>query len=184
MQQNRIQTLDEILRWEGDDLNTSPSEPGGASKYGVSVDFLTDYRKAKGLPAATIPNVAALTQEDAEEIYSTTLLNPIRFDELPSGVDYRLADITTNLGMTGGPNLIQLCLGMWPLTGKVDDTTLAKVLAVDAKSLIYALSAAWIARKNLSSNWGPSAITKNGYGHGWTNRNIAATETALAMVGK
>ena len=183
MQTNRATTLASILQWEGSDLNTAPTEPGGASKYGVSVDLLTDYRLKYGLPKATIPDVAALTATDAEKIYSEMLLDRIKFDDLPSGVDYRLADIATNSGTTGGPMLLQLCLGMYPLTGQVDSETLKLVNATDPRALIIALSAAWIAAKHVSPNWNPNpGVTNTGFGHGWSNRNNAQREAALAIV--
>lgn len=179
---NRSITLDSILQWEGSDLNMAPTEPGGASKYGISVDFLTDYRKKHGLDAATVNNVAALTEDAARQIYNERLLDPLQFDQLPNGVDFRLADLTTNLGMTGGPNLLQLCLGMYPLTGMVDAPTLALVNSVDPKALVIALSAAWIAVKHQSSNWGPSSVSKSGFGHGWSNRNTAQKLASLELI--
>ena len=182
MQANRTITLDSILRWEGSDLNTAPTEPGGASKYGISVDFLSDYHKKHGLPKATIPDVSNLTADAASQIYGEMLLDPLRFDQLPSGVDFRLADLTTNLGMTGGPTLLQLCLGIYPLTGVMDSQTIAATMASDPKALIVALSAAWIAVKHQSPNWSSSPVTKSGFGHGWSNRNNAQKEAALALV--
>lgn len=179
---NRTTTIASILRWEGNDLNTAASEPGGASKYGISVDFLNDFHRKHGLSKATIPDVAALTDITAGQIYNEMLLDPLNFDSLPNGVDFRLADISTNLGMTGGPTLLQLCLGMFPLTGVVDGKTINLVNSIDSKALVIALSAAWIAVKHQSPNWGPSPITKTGYGHGWSNRNIDQKQAALALV--
>lgn len=179
---NRAKALDYILASEDGTLNLAKTEPGGASRWGVSVDYLTDYHRKIGLPAATIADVTALTRDDAIKVYNAMLLNPLRFDELPSGVDYRLADITTNQGSTGGPTLLQLAIGMWPISGKMDDATMALVARSDPKALIQALSAAWIATKHCSPNWGPSDVTKNGFGHGWSNRNIAANKQALDMV--
>jgi len=183
MKANRIITLNSILQWEGSDLNTSPNEPGGASKFGISVDFLDDYHKKHGWPRADIPHVALLTKDDAMLIYNEMLLDPLHFDDLPTGVDFRMADLTTNLGMTGGPNLLQLCLGMFPLTGAVDKQTINLVQAIDPKALVIALSAAWIAVKHQSPNWGPHPpITKSGFGHGWSNRNNAQRDAALALI--
>jgi len=183
MKANRVVTLTSILQWEGSDLNTSPNEPGGASKFGVSVDFLTDYHKKHGWPSATIHDVTVLTNDDAMLIYNEMLLDPLQFDVLPTGVDFRLADLTTNSGMTGGPTLLQLCLGMFPLTGTMDNQTINLVQAIDPKALVIALSAAWIAVKHQSPNWGPHPpITKNGFGHGWSNRNNAQRDAALALI--
>ena len=182
MRVNRQAALGFILNDEGDELNIGGSEPGGGSRFGLSITFLSEYRHKHGLASATIDDLKALSEVSAAAIYAETLLDPIRFDELPAGVDYRLADIATNLGLTGGPTALQLALGMWPLTGIMDAATMAAVSKVEPKALVSSLSAVWIATKHTSPNWGPSPITKNGYGHGWSARNQRATARALAMV--
>lgn len=183
MNSNRSQALQYILEDEGAEFNVSASEPGGASKYGVSVTALSDFNKRNGKPPATIADVGNMTPELAGQIYKADYLEPIRFNDLPSGVDYRLADIVVNLGVTGGITALQLALGMWPITGIMDAATLA-MLNGDPKAIILSLSAAWIAKKHESANWGPSPVTKNGFGHGWSARNIRATARAIAMVEK
>lgn len=187
MKENRTIALDYILASEDGSLNLGRSEPGGASRWGVSVDLLTDYRRKQGQSRATVQDVVDLTRDDAIAVYGTMILDPLRFDELPSGVDYRITDIETNSGVTGGVNLVQLALGMWPLTGKMDDNTMARIRAADPRVLIQCLSAAWIADKHRSASWFPQSVnpqsaSAGGYGHGWSNRNIAATRQALEMV--
>jgi lysozyme family protein len=182
MRENRDKALDYILASEDMTLNLSPNEPGGASKGGVSVDLLTDYHKKIGKPKATIQDVTNLTVDDVKAVYGSMLLDPLKFDDLPHGVDYRVADIQVNSGVTGGTNILQLALGMWPLTGVMDDTTMARVKNTDAKELICLLGAAWIATKHCSPNWGPSPVTKTGFGHGWSNRRLAADEQAWSML--
>lgn len=185
MKQNREKTLAAILISEDSTLNVAKSEPGGASKYGVSVDFLTDYYISnKFATKATVADVSRLTADDATKIYDKMILDFLHFDDLPGGVDYRLADITVNLGRSGGPALLQLCLNIWPLTAVMDDNTMQHVHNTEPKALIMALSAAWLAKKHESPNWGPGPATSRGYGHGWTNRNISATAMALSMVEK
>lgn len=172
---NRQAALGYILEDEGPEFNVSPSEPGGASRYGVSVTALSDWNKRHGKPPATIADVGNMTSDLASLIYGADYLDRVQFDEITSGVDYRLADISVNLGTTGGVTTLQLALGMWPLTGIMDTATLAKVASVDPKALVMALSAAWIAKKHESTSW-------HIYGHGWSNRCAAATQRAIAMV--
>lgn len=171
-------TLDFILQDEGAEFNKGGSEPGGGSKYGVS---LTVYREVR--PGATLDDLSGLTRADAEHIYASHILPQIRFDELPVGVDYRFADIRVNLGQTGAVNLLELIAGRWPLTGKMDDALVTFCSLHKPDALVLSLSAAWIAKKHESPNWGPSPQTKTGYGHGWSNRNVAATRRAGKMLG-
>lgn len=182
MKANAAPALAYILEDEGSEFNVSPNEPGGASKFGVSVTTLSDWNIRHGKAAASIADDSAMTPELAGQIYAADFLEPIHFDDLPAGVDYRLADICINLGVTGGLTLLQLALGMWPITGTMDDATTEAIKTAHPEALILALSAAWIAKKHESPNWGSSPVTKNGFGHGWSNRNAKATVRALAMV--
>lgn len=167
-----------ILQDEGPEFNKGGSEPGGGSKYGVS---LTAYREA-GHATATLDQLSKLTKEQAAEFYINMILPQIRFNDLPVGVDYRFADIRVNLGQTGAVNLLELIAGRWPLTGKMDDELITFCSLHKPDALVLSLSAAWIAKKHESPNWGPSPQTKTGYGHGWSNRNVAATRRAMLMV--
>lgn len=181
MKTSTMQSVNWILEDEGPEFNRSAGEPGGGSKFGVS---LTAYREA-GRPNFTLDQLGALTKVDAMAFYSATILPQIRFDELPVGIDYRVADIRVNLGQTGCINLLELCAGFWwPLTGKLDERLLQAVHAEEPGALILALSAAWLAKKHESPNWGPSPQTKTGYGHGWWNRDQRAFKRALGMLGR
>lgn len=181
MKSSTQQAVNWILEDEGPEFNRSAGEPGGGSIYGVS---LTAYREA-GHSDFTLDQLGALSRDQAAAFYSDTILPQIRFDELPVGVDYRIADIRVNLGQTGCINLLELCVGFWwPLTGKLDDRLMQAVHTEEPGALILAISAAWLAKKHESPNWGPSPLTRTGYGHGWWNRDQRAIKRALDMLGK
>lgn len=182
MKQNLSAALAYVLEDEGSELNIGGSEPGGGSKYGVSMVNLIDWNAARGLPAPTLDDLARMTPDLANEIYTATFANPLRFDDLPGGIDYRLLDIAVNLGLTGGTKALQVALKIWPDTGKMDDALVAAATAIEPKALVMALGAVWLSKKHESPNWNPSPITARGYGHGWTNRAIKAEARALAMI--
>lgn len=175
--------LSYILEDEGPELNIGGSEPGGGSKYGVSMVNLIDWNKARGLAVPTLDDLAKMTPEFAGQIYTETFANPLRFNDMPNGVGYRVLDISVNLGLHGGGRLAQAVFGVWQGDGTIDDATIAAISRVDAKTGVLMLGAAWIAVKRQSPNWGQSQITKNGYGHGWSNRKNKADARALAMTG-
>lgn len=162
-----------ILDDEGAELNIGGSEPGGASRYGVSVTALSDAFKAQGAPPATIDDIRNLTRDNAIAFYRWYFA-PMRLDELSPGVAYRLADIETNLGPTGGVWALGLALGAYPLPDKMTDGLIAQAKGMDAKQLIAALSAAFLARKHESPGWAH-------YDHGWINRRNKAHARAMAM---
>ena len=175
MDKNQDAALDLIMRWEGPEINESPTEPGGISKYGISLTAYADYCKVKKYDAPTMDNIRELTEEQARSWYAFWWLPQIRFDDMPSGVDLRLADISVNLGVRGAINLLEMSLNMFPLTGVLDDSVVSNVNKQDAKALIHALSTGWLAIKHTSPNWVK-------FGHGWSNRNLAVTAQALDLV--
>jgi lysozyme family protein len=172
---NLTTALDDIIESEGPEVNRGPSEPGGISKYGVSLEAFADYCKSSARPVPTADDIANLTEADARLFYTNAFLNRIRFAELPSGVDYRLADIEVNLGPTGGITALQLALGIWPMGTIMTDAILGAVGTVDSRQLIRALGGVWISKKYTSASWST-------YGHGWMNRDISSTQKAIAMV--
>ena len=180
MIQNAQKALDYVLDSEGPELNVSESEPGGASKYGVSVSALSDYHKKIGLPPATIADVSKLTDADARKFYAAVFMPPIRFDDLPSGVDYRLLDIEINLGISGGIAAFRRVLGISEV-GAMTDADVAIAKSVDSKDLIADIEREWLAVKARSPHWPLTA--KPSYQHGWTNRAKRVTAQALAMAG-
>ena len=178
MQANISQAVSYILEDEGPEINDSPSEPGHISVYGLSLTYMKEI-----FPSTTFDDVKAMTAARASEIYGTIVAPTIRFNDLPSGVDYRLLDIRVNLGLTGGIMALELALGRFPVLGVLTDDLIGATHGMVPQALVAALSAVWITKKHESPNWKPSIVTMNGYGHGWSNRNIRATARALAMIG-
>ena len=172
---NLAVSLSYILTDEGPELNVGPSEPGGASKYGVSVALLTDWRKRNGQSVATVKDVGAVTPQFANQVYTDMYATPIRFGDIPSGLDYRMLDICVNLGLHGGVSLTQSVFGVWQGTGAMDQATLDAMRAVDVRSAIQMLGAGWIAKKHEALSWST-------YGHGWTKRYLAANQRALNLL--
>jgi len=168
---------------EGPELNIGGSEPGGSSKHGVSMTVLQEWHQSHGLPPPTMDDMRAVDATLAGQIYTAKFADPIRFNDLPGGVDYRLLDIAVNLGVAGGVMALELALQVWPVDGVMTDALLASSRQIDPHALIEALSAVWISKKHESPNWNPSPITRNGYGRGWTNRNIRATARAIDLIG-
>ena len=86
-----------ILGEEGGIANHR-KDPGGLTKYGIS------QRSDPTL------NIATLTLDDAKAIYRRDYWNPIRGDELPSGLDLTLFDSAINQGPVTALQLLQHAL--------------------------------------------------------------------------
>jgi lysozyme family protein len=178
MNQNRAATLAYIDEDEGPELNISDGEPGGSSCHGVTMQLLQEYDKAHGLPAPTLDDMRAMTSALAGTIYSWQFLDPLRFDDLPAGVDYRTADAAVSLGGTGACLVLQMALETYPFTGVMDDATVRAAQTADPRVLIAALDAAWLAWKH---GLGADGWTK--FNHGWLNRVVKVHARAIAMLG-
>lgn len=169
-------SLDFIIRWEGPEINESPGEPGGISKYGVS---LTAYQEA-GHPHATKDDIRILTEENARAFYSVRAA-AVRFDELPAGVDLAALNLAVTTGVTGAAIILQMTVDIWLSTGKFDDLTVSTLKGADGKLIVHAAGSAWLAWKARSD----STLTEWGkYQHGWINRDRDFRSTALAMAGE
>ena len=100
-----------ILGEEGGIANHR-KDPGGLTNYGIS------QRSDPTL------NIAALTLDDAKAIYRRDYWNPIRGDELPSGLDLTLFDSAINQGPVTAIQLLQHALQI-KADGRLGPITLA-----------------------------------------------------------
>lgn len=166
--------LDFIIRWEGPEVNESSGEPGGISKYGVS---LTAYQE-DGHSAATKDDIRNLTEADARLFY-TRRAAAVRFSELSAGVDLAALNLAVTTGITGAAMILQMTVDIWPATGKFDDITVAALKAADPKIIIHAAGSAWLAWKARSDNTMTEWIR---YQHGWINRDKDFRSTALGLL--
>jgi len=134
MKENEEQVLTWLFKAEGGFIE-SPSEPGGASNFGIAMVTLSDWRGLKKLEKPSILDLKHMSRDEATEIYRYKYLNPIRFDELPSGVDYCVFDAAVQHGCSGSIRLLQESLGFkdeedypdWTghvITGDLDPSTM------------------------------------------------------------
>ena len=100
-----------ILGEEGGIANHR-KDPGGLTKFGIS---------QRSYPTL---DIAALTLDDAKAIYRRDYWNPIRGDELPSGLDLTLFDSAINQGPVTAIQLLQHALQI-KADGRLGPITLA-----------------------------------------------------------
>lgn len=91
-----MQTVDEItaeiVKREGGYVN-DPDDPGGPTKYGVTIHTL---RRLRG--SATIADVKALTVADAVEIYKRHYFERPKINQLPQPLQATVYDMQVNAG--------------------------------------------------------------------------------------
>ena len=125
--------LDRLLVHEGGYSN-HPADPGGPTKFGIT---LADYRRYVNAKA-TAADVRAMKVDDAKPIYRRRYWNAMRCDELPAGVDYCIFDYAVNSGIGRAPKVLQRVLGI-AATGRAGDSTVCAATAHDAKWLVGAI---------------------------------------------
>lgn len=118
-----------ILSWEGGYCNR-PSDRGGATNKGVTINTWRGYCAKKGKPA-TIATLKAMTTSEWEEIFKTLYWDALSLDRV---VDQNIANIMADWAWASGPTTaarqLQRIVGV-TVDGVVGAKTLA---AVNGKS--------------------------------------------------
>src|SRR5690242_20685147 len=81
------------LDYEGGYSN-DPGDPGGPTKYGITIFDVRKYLK----PDATAADVKALTLDQAKTIYRKHYWEPVAGDIWPDGLDLSVFDAAVNSG--------------------------------------------------------------------------------------
>jgi lysozyme family protein len=166
-----------ILIDEGPEVNASKDEPGGISKYGVSLSAYSDYCKSLGLPAPTVDDVSNLTSDTAS-IFYVWFFEPFTLDKFTPAIAYRIADLVVTLGRDGAFEALCETLGIWPIVLTMTPALVQAINAVDQKQLIWGMSGAWLATKRTEGG----IVGKQKYGNGWNARRNKAHGRSMAMI--
>ena len=100
------QSLRELLEHEGGYTN-HPSDPGGPTKYGITIADVRMYVKKN----ATAADVQALSLDTAKRIYRQKYWDVMRCSDLPAGVDYAVFDFGVNSGVSRAAQFLQRIVG-------------------------------------------------------------------------
>ena len=89
---------DKVLGWlaltEGGYVD-HPNDPGGPTNMGVTQRVYDGWRKSRG---ELIQSVKNIHHHEASKIFRDQYFVPVRFDDLPPGLDYTMADFSVNSG--------------------------------------------------------------------------------------
>jgi lysozyme family protein len=172
-----------VQKWEGGaQLTLDPDDPGGATKYGISLRFL------RNLPLQdadlnldgeiTWQDVAALDEEHARGIYRAYFWNRLRLDSMPPVLALALYDTAVNCGRPRAAVWLQAALGV-RVDGIVGPATVAAVQAADPHEIIRDVLLARVkhyCHLAIRQEWGEKYID------GWLNRS-ADLVAAVVRVG-
>lgn len=193
MQQNHAAALDRIRASEGG-LRVAQSEPGGASFCGVSLLAYREFCNTNDLTAPTLsdwqalaPGTDPLSVNQINAFYDGKVFLAVRFDELPSGVDYAIADWAVNSGNAGCLNALRSLYRTGPAMNfwRMDTALLAAIRIPPASLVVDAIcNLRWAIMESAPDFTQPSAV-KPGHiiGEGRAFRMSEVHRGAMEMLG-
>lgn len=148
-----------------------PSDPGGATMYGVTIGTLSAYR---GRPVSKA-EVRALTKAEATEIYRRNYWNAVKGDDLPAGIDWAVFDFAINSGPGRAIKYLQDICGV-RIDGAMGPITLTAARNLDAAWIVNELCDDRLTFLRALKTWGT-------FGKGWSSRVARVRTTSLALIG-
>ena len=158
--------------WEGGDAYTdNPKDPGGPTKYGVTLRTLRDWRK---MPTLTASDVQSLTESEAAEIFAHRYYAPMQGGKLPAAIALMAVDFAYNSGRHSATIAMQHVLGC-DADGIIGPHTVAEACATPVESFINAYGAARLTFLQSLTTWAT-------FGRGWSNRVHASMAAARKLL--
>jgi len=178
MKENFEQCMVMLLENEGgyQEDNRDPGNHGdgygnaGSTNWGVTAKVFAEYT---GQPA-TREIMKALKKEDVYPVYKELYADKIKFDLLPSGVDWVVFDFCVNSGVSRAAKTLQRIVDA-TADGFVGGQTIAAVEKKDAKEIVEAM---YKTRQSFLEGLSTFSI----YGKGWSRRNEHVKVTAIDMI--
>lgn len=162
-----------VLRFEGDYVD-DPRDPGGTTKYGITLGTLTRWRSHLGNKNnITKEDIQNLTEQEACEIYYNWYWIPNKCDRMPPSIALALFDSAVNVGNRRACGLLQQSLGVED-DGIIGSVTLKAISLLSEKRLLVD----FLAKRILFYSTLP---TFSRFGYGWTRRVLEIEQEALAI---
>jgi len=168
VQETYQKAMAEVFVDEGGYSNDE-GDSGGPTNWGITIADARMYWKHD----ATEEDVQHMPKSVAEDIYQKHYADPIRYNDLPAGVDYSIFDYGINSGVYKSVKDTQEIVGV-PVDGKLGDKTLAAIKKQDPQKFINALYDKRLAFLTALSGW-------NRFGKGWGDRCKRGRALALSM---
>lgn len=172
------EAMSHVLQDEGGYSNDA-GDDGGPTNYGITIHDARRYWKKN----ATAADVRAMPRSVALQIYEAHYAAPLRYADLPAGVDYAVLDYGINSGLTRSVKLLQRLVGSG-VDGVIGDLTVAAAKVYpDKAALIKKFQAARLAFLHNAHNSKGQALWPR-FGRGWGRRVESVGRVAVAMVSK
>ncbi len=148
------------------------ADPGGPTNFGITIIDARKYWK----PNSTAADVRAMPIAVAQDIYAKHYAAPLRYDELPAGIDYAVLDYGINSGIARSAKVLQRLCAI-AADGRLGGETLAAVAARDPRQLTVALCDERLRFLKSLKTWPV-------FGEGWGRRVAEVKALALHFAGQ
>jgi len=146
-----------IIFWEKETFTNDPRDPGGATKWGITIALLRSIR-----PGSTVDDLKKMTRLDAKEIYYQAFWLQYKCEQFPAALALALFDGCVNQPALHVKKYMQQALGI-PADGVFGKKTFAAAKACDVKHTLTEFmgrrAVRYATRENVTT-----------YGRGWFNR--------------
>lgn len=174
------QIIDGILAREGGEYSNRASDKGGATRWGVTLPALAEFRGTPVTPA----QVAALTREEAYEVLEHLYVVRSGYGRIADErVRALMLDWAVNSGVARATRYLQRTLGVEPVDGDCGPQTAAAANAIDGRRVLKMLGLArqvFYIRTALQDDRLPTLPPSDLDNlEGWLNRNWAVAVDPL-----
>lgn len=178
MKHNFKKCLEVILHHEGGYVD-HPKDPGGATKYGVTIYTAKALKLDVDKDGDVDKNdVKLFTPEIVEPVYKRNYWDKVNCDNLPEGLDLCVFDFAVNAGTRRSAKYLQAMVGAYK-DGAIGPKTLEKV---NEFVETHGLESSIKTFQDMRLRYYQRLRTFKTFGRGWTRRVKETTEEALGMV--
>lgn len=162
------QAIQQVFEDEGGYSNDA-GDPGGPTKYGITINDARLYWKKN----ATASDVKSMPKSVASDIYVKHYATPLKYDDLPAGVDYAILDYGINSGISRSAKVLQKLVGV-TADGSIGPQTIA---ATNKKDPIQLINQIYDERLKFLKGLKTWSI----FGKGWNSRCVRGRALALTL---
>lgn len=127
---------------DGNPFHVDPDDPGGATKWGITMPALSDWRMENGSPTPTVRDLENLAEFERDAIYAANYWLRVNGDRLPLGVDLMVFDFGVTSGAAMSAKVLQRVAGLSDhfIDGWVGDQTILALSSVPPFKLVSDLA--------------------------------------------
>ena len=149
----------------------NPTDPGGATNYGITLETLRNYMKWD----CPVSFLERIDLKLVSSIYQNWYWNRMDCDSYPAGVDLMVFDFGVTAGQNRSIRILQEVVDAAEIDGRPGPHTVAAVRASATRGALFHLADA-------QGAWYKSLPTFDTFGRGWLARTQRRLEQSLAAM--